>query len=54
MTCLDWDLEYKGWRIELRSSKAPDADGWRAYVTVSARRPGLSSLVAARSAQGCA
>src|SRR5690348_5545572 len=34
------DFEYKRWRIELRSSKAPDADGWRAYVIVSADQGG--------------
>jgi hypothetical protein len=27
--------EYKGWRIELQPNKAPDADGWRIYVTVA-------------------
>ncbi len=26
--------DYKGWRIELRPNKAPDADGWRIYVKV--------------------
>jgi hypothetical protein len=34
------DLEYKGWQIELRSSTAPDADGWRASVTVSTYQGG--------------
>jgi hypothetical protein len=34
------DEEYKGWRIELRSSRASDADGWRASVTVSAYEGG--------------
>jgi len=29
------DPEYKGWRIELRSGKATDAEGWPAYVIVS-------------------
>jgi len=27
-------LDYRGWRIELLSSQAPDAEGWRAHVTV--------------------
>jgi hypothetical protein len=39
------DLEYKGWQIELRSSRAPDAEGWRAYVTVSASQGGSSRTV---------
>ena len=34
------NLDYKGWQIELRSSRIPDADGWRAYVTVSAYQGG--------------
>ena len=34
------DLEYKGWKIELRSNKATDAEGWRAYVTVSGYQSG--------------
>jgi hypothetical protein len=28
------DREYKGWRIQSRPNKIPDADGWRAYVNV--------------------
>jgi len=32
------DLEYKGWRIELQSSRAVDADGWRARALVSAQQ----------------
>ena len=27
--------DYKGWQIEIQTERAPDADGWRVYVTVS-------------------
>ena len=27
--------EYKRWEIEIQTERAPDADGWRVYVTLS-------------------